>query len=452
MELKLARAHRCEIQNTITPIPREAGLHLLPFFLHRSLSTRMPAPFRLPPKPSSSPSSGIVAGSPHPLPLPLPLPASPVRWLSPPSTAAAASAALRHCSVCTRRRRSSASSASRAASDALSCSPVRASRAAPSFRSRSAWAAFAAASSSTIFAASAASPDRFLSSAFSAARAAISASFSASFAFSSRTSQLSFSAPSVSAAALLSSSIIFFVSSSSSFSASAASSPQLTTSQSSAPVAVALWFSLSPDSARTTSNTSVAGAFTLLSSSAAGCGSFSSSGFFALSTPGEGGEGGEVVVVDEEAGLPLVPTRFLASSSATCASFLAASADASCSRSFLSSSCTFPSFASSSATRVPAARFFCRDPFATRHRRNCEPRHRKEKYRKWKKPRLITSGRGLRGECRSPTLGLLRSATGRWCAPFASEQAVVLRCSGARCDARSGGSLPLKRNPATSHV
>uniref|UniRef100_A0A0A9DMM6 Uncharacterized protein n=1 Tax=Arundo donax TaxID=35708 RepID=A0A0A9DMM6_ARUDO len=58
----------------------------------------MPAPFRLPPSPSSSQSSGIVAGEPHPLPFPA-SPWRPARWLSPPSTAAAASAALRHCSV-----------------------------------------------------------------------------------------------------------------------------------------------------------------------------------------------------------------------------------------------------------------------------------------------------------------------------------------------------------------
>uniref|UniRef100_A0A0E0C7X5 Uncharacterized protein n=1 Tax=Oryza meridionalis TaxID=40149 RepID=A0A0E0C7X5_9ORYZ len=102
-------------------------LHLLPFFFHRSPSIRMPAPFLLPPNPSSSQSSGIVAGEPQPLPL------WPTKWASPPITAAAASAAFRHCSVCTRRRRISASSVSRAASDALSCSPMRASRAALSF-------------------------------------------------------------------------------------------------------------------------------------------------------------------------------------------------------------------------------------------------------------------------------------------------------------------------------
>jgi hypothetical protein len=34
----------------------------------------------------------------------------------------------------------------------------------------------------------------------------------------------------------------------------------------------------------------------------------------------------------------------------------------------------------------------------------------------------------------------------RWCAPFASEDAVVLRCSGARGDARCGGSDPLQQN------
>jgi hypothetical protein len=51
---------------------------------------------------------------------------------------------------------------------------------------------------------------------------------------------------------------------------------------------------------------------------------------------------------------------------------------------------------------------------------------------------------------RSATLGLVRSRTERWCAvPLESEDAVVvLRCSGARGDARCGSSDPLGLNVA----